>query len=103
MFESIITHHVLCFCQLKLSHEHSGFKFVGNPHQSISLLALHSGGAGSMALSMSMNKGKATQEVNHSIESPSTPIEVNVYNDPPDKMPLPKRKLSLFSCCWNCC
>jgi len=45
--------------KLILSHEHSGFIFESNPHESISKIKLHSGGVGSEALSMAIsNQGR---------------------------------------------
>lgn len=87
---------------------------MGDPHQSINLLAAHSGGAGSMALQMSMNKAekKAKDDHNYSmnaIERAAIPSDVEVKVFQEDSLMIPptskgmRKGFSLFSCCRLFC
>ena len=62
--------------KLKISHEHSGFMFENNPLQSIEKIAKHSGGAGSAALRMAMNRG-ARKVPNRSRQQQNTPRKIS--------------------------
>ena len=62
--------------KLKISHEHSGFIFENNPLQSIEKIAKHSGGAGSAALRMAMNRGMR-KEPNRNRQPQNAPRKIS--------------------------
>lgn len=62
--------------KLKISHEHSGFIFENNPLQSIEKIAKHSGGAGSAALRMAMNRGMK-KEPSHNRQQQNAPRKIS--------------------------
>ncbi len=92
--------------QLKISEEHSGFIFEADPFESIKKLKVHSGGAGSMALQMSMNNyAVALPNPNAPGEDWEIVLENNKHDDDhyddhyeyEDFAPPPRRE-SIWSC-----
>jgi NTP pyrophosphohydrolases including oxidative damage repair enzymes len=97
---------------LKISHEHSGFMFENNPLDSIEKLAKHSGGAGGMALRMSMQPRRLEQK--RTTGTPTNTGDVasvgKYQKSVPDWLPSQHQNRGfhhgLFSCCFyadDCC
>jgi hypothetical protein len=81
--------------QLKLSHEHSGFRFVKVPAISAELLQKHSGGHGSRALLMAMGiEAEANEDLDASLDRSAPPQDLLVR---------PKREAGFFECCFGFC
>lgn len=95
--------------RLKLSVEHSGFEFEKDPEKAAELLSKHSGGNGSKALLLAMQRERKAEPSCDLIEKEAPDesnedldLESGPENDSPlDLLPAPKR--DDLSWCWKFC
>mmetsp|Transcript_31547 Transcript_31547/g.48049 ORF Transcript_31547/g.48049 Transcript_31547/m.48049 type:complete len:593 (+) Transcript_31547:36-1814(+) len=96
--------------RLKLSIEHSGFEFEKDPEKSAELLKKHSGGKGSKALLMAIQRERKDEPTSDLIVEKAAVDERNMDlnselgskdESPVDLLPPPTR--NKLSCCWKFC
>lgn len=92
--------------QLKLSHEHQGFKFEPDATKAVDLLVEHSGGKVSKALSKAIEQGDIDSVGSKTLDD-APDVEENVdkvVGNPMERErgEVPERKRGVFDC-FKCC